>query len=891
MITCLPGWVNPKDFGAVGDGVTDDSDAFEAAMNSFSSYLPRESQIDGTLYIPPGTYYFAKDWFISRGVRVLGSAASGDYTSQLKFAPYKGIYMCRVNSGPQQGDSFGAIIEGLRITGGHKTCEPLCFWNHPTWEPNQSFAVGDKILQKAPRSLHDNSNEYQSTIRYYECIKAGTTGPVEPVWETETGPNYAVSDSPGISEWKPNTKYNWGSVVWAPGRFDVIFQPDGSIQTNPNIHSSASLPPAFMTANVGDVVVDNGPDGPINWVAHSSQSYIRGDQSGPPNVISTEPVWLARKNAGIRVQARCTVQNCIIEEFLNAGYDLSCSYASIPPSNGNGAAIKDTSIIKCGGGIVHLYDDSSACVIQSVDIRGSLDVASGYGKDVSKEFGIHDGSFLGNTYIGCQIAEVGGPHVWQECGTAPSTYVGMYTEGNCGPGVFKGGLAVTVGGSLNPLRSDAKLLGTISYDDWRGVAAKSKHQFSQGVQTTSTLNHENYGAHAVGANDYTGQMGWIYNHPSFPGKWTLMGEANPTRAILQVNTIRSSNKTPHVLTIPKAYFLGESDEYEMLITTGGSTAYDYNIRGGKRTIGDRDLNKQNAKQNSFLESVVIQDGYRGDANWSPSSPVNTYGRAVTYLSNDITIERNGYVYRACSSGVTGISQPSWVTVPSPYEGIQIWNGPYANEAPQACYKVGDYIRPRIVNGKVYQCSSAPLKDGNYEGQIGSTEPTWSTTIGSTVDDGQLTWTCIGNDTASYNVDGTAIWVCIGKVPVYGKSNFVHNEGTIILPWTSGTATGYIDLGLLEDNDINVYKVNVRAHNVLNAVTASAYFQLKATYLRNGSTVTALEAPSVVTKKTTAGAAASWTAVLLLDTTTNHMRVKVTTNNTANTEFRAIREIF
>jgi len=888
----IAGYVNPKDFGAVGDGVTDDSDAFERAMNSFSSYLPRGSQLDGTLYIPPGTYYLAKDWFISRGIRLTGAAGYGDYTSILKFAPYKGIILCREDSGPQQGTAFGAIIENLRIIGGHKTAEPLCHWNHPTWEANKNFDVGDKIVQKGPRSLNDDSNQFQSVIRYYECVKGGTTGPVEPIWETLQGPNYGIADAPGSSEWKPNTRYAWGSVVWVPGRYDIFLQPDGSIQYNPQIRSSASMPSSFSTVQPGETVVDDGPDGPINWVAYDARNYFRGD-SGEAGLNPDEPIWIARKNNGVRILVRCKIQNCTIEDFLNAGIDASCSYACVPASNANGCMVEDVNIVRCGGGIVHQFDDSSACVIKGLDIRGSLDIATPYGKDVSKEFGIYDGSFLGNTYIGCQIAEVGGPHTMQICGTAPSVYVGQYTEGNCGPGVFLGGISTVIGGNLKPFRSDSKLYGILSVDDWRNVSSKLNHKFGQNTEMNASLLDESYGAFSFGSNDFSGKMGWIYNHVSSPGTWTWMGEANPTKPIMRVNTIRSENKTPHLLSIPRGYFLGESSDKEMLITTGGSALYDYNIRGGKRIVGDRDLDRTNAKANSFLETIVIQDGYRGDAYWQPNTEVATYARAKVFISNDQCIERNGFVYRVVSSGKTGTTEPHWPTIPTQYEGIQIWNGPYSQyPGYQANYKIGDYVRPTIPNGKAYICSDAPQQYGGYsEGQIGITEPNWPTTIGASVSDGELTWTCIGDDTNSYVKDGTSEWVCIGKLPVYGKSNFVHNEGTIILPWTSGTATGYIDLGLLEDNNINVYKVNVRARNVLNATTASAYFQLNATYLKNGSTVTALEAPSVVLKKSTTGNAASWTAVLLLDTTTNHMRVKVTTNNTANTEFKAIREMF
>lgn len=51
--------------------------------------------------------------------------------------------------------------------------------------------------------------------------------------------------------------------------------------------------------------------------------------------------------------------------------------------------------------------------------------------------------------------------------------------------------------------------------------------------------------------------------------------------------------------------------------------------------------------------------------------------------------------------------------------------------------VGNSVRPTTSNGLKYICTTA--------GATGSSEPTWPTTIGGTVTDGTVTWTCAGAD--------------------------------------------------------------------------------------------------------------------------------------------------
>jgi len=50
------------------------------------------------------------------------------------------------------------------------------------------------------------------------------------------------------------------------------------------------------------------------------------------------------------------------------------------------------------------------------------------------------------------------------------------------------------------------------------------------------------------------------------------------------------------------------------------------------------------------------------------------------------------------------------------------------------YILGDYVWPTTFNGYRYVCTTA--------GTSGASEPTWPTTLGDTVNDGSVVWTCI-----------------------------------------------------------------------------------------------------------------------------------------------------
>jgi polygalacturonase len=72
---------NVKDFGAIGDGHHDDSDAFQRALDSMVPKVGvlKDAKGGGVLLVPEGNYYLTKTLWISHRVEILGiTGAEGE---------------------------------------------------------------------------------------------------------------------------------------------------------------------------------------------------------------------------------------------------------------------------------------------------------------------------------------------------------------------------------------------------------------------------------------------------------------------------------------------------------------------------------------------------------------------------------------------------------------------------------------------------------------------------------------------------------------------------------------------------------------------------------------------------------------------------------------------
>lgn len=118
-------FISVKDFGAVGDGVTDDYSAIMAAINS-ATYGTGYYVSGPAVYFPPGTYYCSQTIELKKSVRLWGDGSGMQTTSMASIkwpASKTGIIVHRYNTigstveGTPTTAGDGSIIEGLQLVG------------------------------------------------------------------------------------------------------------------------------------------------------------------------------------------------------------------------------------------------------------------------------------------------------------------------------------------------------------------------------------------------------------------------------------------------------------------------------------------------------------------------------------------------------------------------------------------------------------------------------------------------------------------------------------------------------------------------------------------------------------------------------------------------------
>lgn len=145
--------------------------------------------------------------------------------------------------------------------------------------------------------------------------------------------------------------------------------------------------------------------------------------------------------------------------------------------------------------------------------------------------------------------------------------------------------------------------------------------------------------------------------------------------------------------------------------------------------------------------------FSGAKNWSANDmrlallgAGYTPDRAVHEFFSDVAaneVAATGYV--AGGSALTG----EGITVTAANAWATTW-------AATTAYAVGFIVRPTVANGFVYAVSVAGTSSG--------AQPTWPTTVGQTVVDGGVTWTCMGRAVVAFMISPTSVaWTITGTL--------------------------------------------------------------------------------------------------------------------------------
>ncbi len=216
---CPPNWVNVRDYGAVGDGVTDDLPAFEAALAAF------DATTSGTLYVPPGDYYWNGTLQLNRRVHLRGSGPLGGYDNTTRIFVASGNVGIFVRYETDDGGSaqYGRISD-IKL---QSSVAAL-----PVWQPATSYSAGDRV-----RAADDNR-------WHFVAQNSGTSGPSTPFVD---GNAVAGADNAGYT--LDGATLTDNGIEWLPATYcGVLVEVACNLEdllvagfTNAGVHLQAGL--------------------------------------------------------------------------------------------------------------------------------------------------------------------------------------------------------------------------------------------------------------------------------------------------------------------------------------------------------------------------------------------------------------------------------------------------------------------------------------------------------------------------------------------------------------------------------------------------------------------------------------------------------------------------
>jgi len=630
--------LNVRAFGAVGDGITDDLPAFNAAIAA----APKDEIPDNpghaftrSVWIPKGKYRLSDNLIINQSIELFGDGQGfdGNGASELLFDSGKGIInivycairKLRIQSTP---------VEGLSVR-----------------ENNHQYNIGEVVR---PR----NDNRW-----YFTCIRAGTSGPTEP--ESWRKPNLPP-DTPLSTQipsdttlWQPNTKFSTGplgSVVRRQGDFDRIFL---CLQSG---QSGGSEPNWNLTP--GTVLSESKTfDGSVVWGTRAATSYLTLDGTPDGGVV-----WETKVHAGTQMRNRCEVSDCFIFNFTNAGIHIQAEASYAPPRNCNTWYLSKLLISFCGLGVAIAGGDANAGYSEGLSMlpvgwtwtNGEI---PGYGG-----VGIFDHSFLGNVHVGAHVEASTGAGYIADGDEANTTFVGCYSE-TATPNIIQAPSIIVGGAHAAGFSSDSDGTRIVSGDMHRIIDQDQVTQLKPFTQMLfDVLPPVSVFVWRTSDEPPAMNFGWRYeNFTSLPGWWALGYGQHTANNFIGISGLKSAvgmGNDERTKVGPnwrdfRGHFRGLNPFFNSDYYFGCAVNEDTDIavRGAHFYPGDRFEMPGIPVPGGYVGKIVLTEGFRGRP-WRGQQQASIGDPVFGNFPDTVEpSEPNGFVYRCINAGITGITEP------------------------------------------------------------------------------------------------------------------------------------------------------------------------------------------------------------------------------------------
>jgi hypothetical protein len=863
------------DFGA-DPSLPDNSAPFRQAID--------QTGLGGALYVPGGIYLFSKDLEIDSPIRFIGASPE---RAHLAFSEGKGLIVCSYGTSPRpqlRRSGQGSVLEGLRIAG----TWPSGFTAGVTtrlperWQPQFDYHIGDRVTMFR---LEADGRIQGFRYFYWECVKAGRSG-AQPPSISNSG-SFAAKRAMVVdltTEWQPNQAYVSGQFIRPPGRFDVAFvASDGT---------SGAVEPPWDAAPIV-------PDETIQWTRRSVDPHFLAEPSGL--------TWAVRVHAGIRMDGNCSIRDCLIEGFLNAGLYIASDDGWWPPSNTIGWRVDRLSIGRCGTGVVvqgtrcH-YGCATSMMLNAIgnEVVGMpnnlLDWTEGVDKGGNGGVSILDLSYYGNQWISCVSEGSTDRSIVLEGQRQMGTVIGFWEEG-----VSAHDIGPSVDASSGPVLGDANIVISSYFSqspDPGSRAARLQFRDMTEVQERFTgrprrlaeLPH--YGVRDVRTHlnymrDGAAVFAWSANWAAGPGEHNAIGWYNRPAGTPQlfdaaIPASESSDEEwqlAYQVNSPAPYigltdwfgrlgggwrdysghFCGEPG-WEYFLGVGHDALRTNGARHGFRQEGDR-FEPNSARLGSrgrYLGKVVERGGFVYRETWTPNTSFDHFNVGHGWPADRIGFD--GMVF-VCTRG--GTSSPNQLAVETALRVAVARRGISLSQTFRRGWRVTPWMPafyPQL--GHIVRVA----RQGTYYlfmcrrtigwGRTGQNEPVWNTTPGSTTGDVSqpsqvdVQWLCLGEDPdAAYIVEE----------PNAGGAR-VRPQWTCVGPLpaladygpvyekasvvTHGSDWTELDRWSLgEEPDVSFVDVTVKARSIANASRAAA-LALRGAWRREGSGYIEMGVPEI-----------------------------------------------